>query len=419
MDCIRAYKFRIYPDAKRQREIDEMLVLAQRLYNKVLERAKEAYEKDRNSKIDMSTLNRYMNNAIEEDKGFLKLYSQTRQGVFIRLQRAFQNFFRRVNEKKEGKKVKVGFPRFKSIDRYKSIKYPQYNGSFSIEKEKNVTMLRVSRIGRMKMDMHRSMEGNLKTLTIKKEAGNYYAIFTTIKEVEPPIIKDVNPVGIDMGINSFVALSDGTKIEKPKFAKKAEKRIAKWQRIIARRQKCSKRRAKAKLKLQSKWEHVANQSNDFAHKLSAKLVNSGHTSFAVEKLDINNMVKNHMLAQSIYNASWNKFVQLLSYKAASAGMKVAEVDARNTTQECSNCHHMKTGSERLGLEDRIYHCSVCGLAIDRDINASINVLARARAGLARSNAQGDAASAVQHAPKNRIGELRTYPASAGEAPTFR
>jgi len=263
MDLTRAYVFRLYPDTKRQKEIDERLLLAQRLYNTILEKAKSEYEKNKIANIGESTLNKYMKEAMNENKDFLKLYSQTKQDVFIRLLKAFRNFFRRREEKKAGKKINAGFPRFKSIDRYKSITYPQNNGSFSIDKERKVYMLRVSGIGRMRIELHRSIEGKVKTLTIKKKAGEYFAIFTTVKEAQVQEVADTNPVGIDMGLHSFVALSDGTKIEKPNFAKKSAKHIAKWQRIVARRTKWegkklakeqSKKRDKARQKLRSKWD---------------------------------------------------------------------------------------------------------------------------------------------------------------------
>ncbi|MCL5412959.1 MAG: transposase, partial [Candidatus Marsarchaeota archaeon] len=184
--------------------------------------------------------------------------------------------------------------------------------------------------------------------------------------------------------------------------------IARWQRIVARRKKGSNRREMEKEMLSKKWEHTTNQSDDFAHKLSDKLVNSGYTSFAVEDLHIQNMVKNHRLAQSIHNASWNRFINMLSYKAESAGMKVIKVDPRDTTQECSNCHYIKKGARRLTLEDRTYLCNVCGITLDRDINASINILHRATAlGQRESHAQGDMASAIQQESKSRIEELRT------------
>jgi len=367
-----------------------------------------------------------MNEAINENKDFLKLYSQTRQDIFVRLQRAYQNFFRRCKEKKAGKKVKAGFPRFKSIDRYKSIAYPQDNGSFRIERIKKEDRLIVSRIGTMKIELHRPIEGKIKTLTIKKRAGEYYAIFTTVNEITVPEVADTNPVGIDMGLNSFVALSDGTKIEKPKFARQSAKHIARWQRKLARRTKWagnekakeqSKNREKVKAGLQKEWEHVASQSDDFAHKLSNKLVNLGHTSFAVEKLQIQNMVKNHNLAQAIYNASWNKFIQMLSYKAESAGLRVFAVDPKDTTQECSKCHNVKEGKDKLTLNDRIYHCNVCGLTMDRDINASINILKRATVGQTGSNASGDVASTIQQVSQvvSMNQEHTLQPMVAGEA----
>ena len=410
MELTRAYKFRIYPDAKRQKEIDERLILAQQFYNKILEKSIASYRNGK-TKPTMAQFNKFAREIIQEDKRYLKLYSQTRCEIEFRLLRAYQNFFRRI---KEGNR-RAGFPRFRSKDRYKSITYPQDNGSFSIRKDR----LRVSRIGTMRIELHRKVEGTIKTLAIKREGGNYYAVFTAINDIKVPEVKNINPVGIDLGLDSFVAMSDGTKIEKPKFAKKAEKHIARWQRIVAKRHKGSKRRGSAKLKLQKKWEDVVNQSNDFAHKLSMKLVNSGYTSFAVEDLHIQNMVKNHRLAQSIQNASWNRFINMLSYKAESAGMKVIKVDSRDTTQECSNCHHIKKGNERLTLEDRIYHCNICSLTMDRDINASINILHRATTlGQRGSHAQGDMTSAVQQAPKSRIEELRTYSANAEEAPTF-
>ncbi|MEM3487340.1 MAG: transposase, partial [Conexivisphaerales archaeon] len=124
-------------------------------------------------------------------------------------------------------------------------------------------------------------------------------------------MEDTNPVGMDLGLNSFIALSDGTKIQKPKFMREKRKRIARWQRIIARRKRGSKRREKVKERLQIIYEHSTNQSNDFLYKLSLMLVNSVYTSFVVDDLHIQNMLKDHKLAGSIQDASWNRFIQLL------------------------------------------------------------------------------------------------------------
>ena len=411
MDSTIAYKFRIYPDPKRQSEIDERIALSQKLYNKILEKAKASYEKDKNSKINKQTFNRYMKDAIAENKDILKIYSQSRQDIFIRVQKAYQNFFRRAKAKKSGAKQKAGFPRFKSRDRYNSITYPQNNGSFSIEKERKTNMLRVSRIGRMRIELHRQMEGRIKTMTIKREGKEYYAIFTVELAINPPKVEDTNPVGIDMGLNNFVALSDGTTLKKPKFFKKKEKRIARWQKIVARRDKKSKRRQKAKEKLQKEWNDVTRQSDDFMHKLSDHLVKSRYTSFAVEALNIQNMEKNHRLAQSIQSASWNRFIQMLSYKAESAGMEVIEVNPQYTMQDCSSCGNRKS----VDLGEKTYICNRCELHIDRDVNASINILKRGRAGLARTYAQGYNCLYDAKGIASSVEELRTYPAIAGEA----
>jgi putative transposase len=386
-DAMRAYKFRIYPDAKRQSEIDLQLILSKNLYNKLLERAIEAYLKDKKSKLNMSSLNKILKEVISENQDYLKIYSQTRQNIFIRLQKSYQNFFRRCKEKKSGKKQNVGFPRFKSRDRYYSIVYPQDNGAFSIDKD----MLRVSRIGRMKIEQHRQIEGIVKTMTIKREAGKYYAIFTAIKDITPPRIKDTNPVGIDMGLKTFAVLSDGMKIPKPNFKKDAQKGIAKWQRIVAKKKKGSKNRQKAKLHLQKEYQIATNQQNDYLHKITNELVNSGYTSFAMEKLAIQNMVKNHNLANAISGASWFKFKELLSYKAESAGLKVTEVNARNTSTTCSQCGN----TQEMPLSKRTYNCNQCGMKKDRDTNAAINILNRAREGHPRRNASGDATSTYQ------------------------
>ena len=189
----------------------------------------------------MSQFNRLVKEIIQEDKRDLKLYSQTRCEIELRLLKAYQNFFRRI---KEGNR-KAGFPRFRSRDRYKSITYPQDNGSFSIRKDR----LRVSRIGTMPIELHRKREGAIKTLSIKREGKSYYAVFTTITNAKIPKVEDTDPVGIDLGSDSFIALSDGTKIEKPRFMQQNRKRIAYWQRIVARGNKGSRRRQRAKAHL--------------------------------------------------------------------------------------------------------------------------------------------------------------------------
>ena len=430
MELTRAYKFRIYPDTKRQSEIDERLILAQKFYNKLLEKSIESYQTGK-AKVSMMQFNKFVKEIIKEDNKYLELYSQTRCEIEYRLLKAYSKFF---DGCKEGNR-KAGFPRFKSRDRYKSLTYPQDNGSFSTEKIKKEDRLRVSRIGTMKIELHRPIEGKIKTLSIKREAGKYYAIFTTSTETAIPKIKDTAPVGIDMGLNKFAMLSDFTKIEKPKFARKKERKIAHWQRVIAKKDEVAKRqkrdkytrnRRKAVIRLQDAWNDVNNQNNDFVQKTTTNLVDSGeYTSFKMEALHPQNMMKNHKLARSIGEASWSKFRQILSYKAESAGMNVNLVGPTDTTQECSICHNVKKGGEKLSLKDRIYQCYACGLRMDRDLNSArvINyrpILEKAREGHSRRNASGGVVPTFQRGMQTTpMNQEHTLPRlDAGEAHTL-
>lgn len=394
VETARAYRYRLYPDSKRQKEIGEQIELTRLLYNKLLEKAKAEYQKTKSFEIKKSTFNRLLKEAITENNEYNRLYSQTRQNVFVRLQRAYQNFFRRVKERKAGKKVKVGFPRFKARDRYNSLTYPQFG--FSLGRN----MLRLTKIGGVRIELHRPIEGMTKTLTIKREAGQYFAVFSTISEMEPPKVKDANPVGIDMGLETFATISDGRKITKPNFAKMNERHIAKWQRIVARRKKGSHRRDKAKLKLERQWQNVTNQSNDFIFKAVDDLIDSGYTSFAVEGLHIQNMLQNHRLARSIQSASWSRFIQVLSYKAEEAGMRVTVVNPTDTSQTCNECGQ----KHAMFLSDRTFNCD-CGYSADRDINAARNILVRATAGHAGSHARGDLTSTLSER-NGQVGSLK-------------
>ena len=414
METIRAYKFRIYPDAKRQWEINNAVSLSQKLYNLLLEKTIEAHKKNPSSKISQKTINQFLNEIIKEDKTYLQLYAHVRVDIRNKLLRTYQNFFRRCKERKQGRKVKVGFPRFKSNDKYNSITHLENNGSFGIEKSGRKNMLRISKIGRVQIEQHRQIDGRIKTLTIKKEGKDYYAIFTAEQTASPATLKDTNPIGIDLGLNNFIAMSDGTTIQKPKFYKKHEKRIKWWQRSLSRRKKGSKRREKAKRHLQNEWNEATRASDDFMHKLSNRLVRQGYTSFATENLNIQNMQKNHRLAQSIANASWSRFVNYLSCKAESAGMEVTEVPSRDTTRMCSSCGTKK----EMPLKEREYVCGNCGLHMDSDINAAINILNRATLEQRERCAQGDAGQYSATGAANSVEELRTYPAIAGEAPNL-
>ena len=399
MDTRRGYNYRIYPSKRQLDKLSTQLGLCKEVYNRLLEDCIEEYKKDKNFKINRSSLNLLLKKLKKEDPRLNGVYSQALQNVFDRVLKAYQNFFRRV---KEGNQ-KAGFPKFKQ--QYRSITYPQDNGSFRL-KDKN--KLLVSKIGEMPIVLHREMEGKTKTLTIERNQINqWFAVFSVEKEVAAVAAPtEQKEVGIDRGLISLVAMSDGTKVAAPRFLRKSEEKLKLRQSQLSRKKKGSKNRRKAKKRLAKLHVKVTSQREDFLHKLALMLVRN-YTFIAVEKLLVDNMKRNHSFAKSISDASWSKFLQMLKYKAESAGISVKEAEPMYTSQECSDCGSCLIEEERLDLSERTFRCPKCGLELDRDTNAAINILKRARAGLARSNARGDEASVSEKAEASIVGEAGT------------
>jgi putative transposase len=280
----------------------------------------------------------------------------------LRVDKAFQNFFRRI---KSGEKP--GYPRFKGYGWYDSFTYPQ-SGFYLSENRKGNQWLRLSKIGSIKVRLHRAIQGRIKTRTIKRELNRWHVCFSC--EVEPEILQIAGKsVGVDVGIEKFAALSDSSIIENPKYLLQSEAKLKHEQRCLSRKKKGSNSRKKQRNKLAKLYQKIRNQRNDFLHKESHKLVEN-YDVIVFEDLRIKNMVKNHYLAKSISDASWGKFIEYVSYKAASAGKKVVFVNLRSTSQICSGCGKMVKKS----LSVRIHKCPYCGLILDRDINAAINIL---------------------------------------------
>ena len=231
--------------------------------------------------------------------------------------------------------------------------------------------LRLSKIGDVKIKLHRPIEGKIKRLTIRRTStGKWFACFSV--EVDDPIKppwKDGSMAGIDVGLESFATLSNGEKIDNPRFFRSEEKALAKAHRRLSKCEKGTPERRKALKVVQRIHERIANRRYDFAHQISNQLV-SKYGLIAFEDLSIKNMLKNHNLVKSISDAAWKMLVTTTSYKAESAGSKVVLVDPRNTSQLCSRCGLKVPKS----LSDRFHECPQCGLVMDRDENAAINIL---------------------------------------------
>lgn len=355
----KAYKFRLYPTKEQQVQIQFTLERCRLLYNRLLEERRIAYETNK------TTLNYYdQANTFNERKKHIpvlkQVHSQVLQDVAKRLDKAFQAFFRRV---KSGETP--GYPRFKSVGRYDSFTYPQ--GGYLL----NGNKLKLSKIGEVKIKLHRQPQGEIKTCTIIVKNGKYYTCLSC--ETEPmPLPACDDAVGIDLGVKHLAITSDEEFYEHPKFFRESERKLKRKQRVVSRKKKGSNRRRKAIRELAKLHEHIANQRKDNAHKVSRKLVNQ-YGLIAFENLNVQGMVKNHHLAKSIADASWNQLVQYTTYKAEEAGRRVVLVDPKNTSQLCSNCGEVVPKK----LSERIHRCEHCGYVQDRDINAAKNILKRA------------------------------------------
>jgi putative transposase len=355
---MRAYKFRLYPSKTQEKELNTHLWLSKEQWNEMLELVKELY-KNHGKFPTKRTLMEFVKHS--------GLYSQTAQAVANRLNDALW--------KKIGQKA--GFPRFKSFDRMKSLNYPQFG--FSLGKK-----LKVTPFGEISIKKHRDIKGVIKTLTLKRAAsGKWFAIFCVQEEKRPPKENKGEKVGIDLGLTNFAAFSNGKVIENPRHFRKHEERLALLQRNLSKHKKGSRNKKRAKLKVAVEHERISNSRSDFHHKLSHELVNT-YSLIALEALKSKEMAERNF-GKSINDAGWNKFANMLVYKAEGAGCEVVFVNPRNTTKECSCCGAVVEKT----LSDRTHTCPFCGLRIDRDLNAARNILTRATAGTAGSNASGD------------------------------
>ena len=376
----KTYKYRLYPTRNQQEILERHLSFCRWLYNLFLEEKRTSYEKDK-TRITCFDQIKEIPKLKKEKPGLKKVYSQTLQDVVRRLDKSFQNFFRRIKENKNGKKQKVGYPRFKGYWRYDTLIYPQ--SGFKLKDNK----LNLSKIGFLRIKLHREIEGTPKTLTIRRTNTNkWYVCFAVEINKALPEKKEIKQViGIDVGLDSFLTTNQGEKVNNPRYLIQSKEKLSQIQRWHSRKKLKSSNRSKSRLRLAKLHEKITNQRQDFLHKLSNRLIKSFQL-IAFEKLDINGMLKNRYLARSISDASWNKFLQMLSYKAAEAGARAVGVNPKNTSQTCSGCNHLV----KKTLSQKRHKCPNCGLTIDRDVNAARNILnlALTTVGTTGSNACG-------------------------------
>jgi len=355
---LKAYKFRIYPTSKQTHIMNMWLEECRWLYNYFLEQRKKCWEIE-NKSLSYYAQNSFLVETKELRSSLKNIHSQVLQDVLVRLDLSFKAFFRRI---KAGDKP--GYPRFKGFNRYHSFSFPQFG--FKITEQG----LKLSKIGTIKIKLHRNITGQIKTCCIKKSTtGKWYVTFSCIVE-KNPLLKTGRSVGIDVGLESFATLSDGVKIDNPRFFKHEEKSLAKAQRKFSKLNKGTPERAKARKVVAKIHERISNKRNNFAHQQSNSIVKSFDT-ICMEDLSINEMVHTHTcINKSISDVAWGQFTRLIAYKAECADKRLILVNPAYTSQICSSCGHKVLKK----LSDRTHNCPCCGLSLDRDHNAAINIL---------------------------------------------
>jgi putative transposase len=361
------YRYRIFPSKAQTTRLNTTLALCRELYNAALQERRDAWRLNHKS-INFRSQSDQLP-GIKRDRPELgDVYAQVLQDVLHRVDKAFQNFFRRVRERKS----KTGFPRFRPQSRYDSLTYPQSGFALSGE-------LKLSKIGDMRINLHRPIEGKVKTLTITRSATEkWFACFSV--EIEPmPVTTNGPAVGVDVGLTHFATLSTGEQIPNPRFFREGQSALTKAQRKLSAAKKGTRERGARRKVVARVHERIKYRRSSFAHQLSRYLVNR-FGLIVFEDLGIAGMVKNHRLAKSISDAAWNQLFQYTSYKAENAGGMCKQIDPRNTSRLTACCGELV----EMALDDRVIHCPKCHSTTDRDWNASLNILSRGLAALALS-----------------------------------
>jgi putative transposase len=360
----KTFRYRLYPTPAQETALEHTLDECRWLYNRLLEERKLAWDETETS-VSLFQQHERIPVLKAEHPGLADVHSQVLQNVAVRIDLAFEAFFRRV---KAGEMP--GYPRFRGRGWYDSLCYPQAGRKGGYWLTDDGQHVHLSKIGDVAIQLHRPLEGSVKTCCVRRTATDKWFVTFSCTVEDGPLPVSAEAVGLDVGLASFATLSTGKKIANPRFFRKDQQALARVQRRLCRRQKGTPAWRKARRAVAHVHERIANQRKDFAHQQSRRLVDQFGV-VAVEDLSVNQMVHNHCLAKSISDAAWASFTDYLTYKAASAGRRVVKVNPAYTSQDCSRCHHR----QKLTLVERVYRCPCCDLEMDRDHNAALNILA--------------------------------------------
>ena len=358
---LKAYKYRLYPTKQQEEYFTNCFGCARFIYNQMLSDKIDHYKETK--EMLKNTPAQY-----KKEFPFLKeVDSLALANAQQNLERAYKNFFRDKS---------VGFPKFKSKHKSRaSYITNNQGGNIRIEDGK----IKLPKIGFVELRQHRTFDGKIKSCTISMNKSGKYFISILVESEDEVITMAERKIGIDLGISDFAVttndLGESRKYENPKHLYKSEKKLKKAQCSLSRKQKGGKNQNKARLVVAKKHEKIANQRKDFLHKLTKQITDENQV-IVIETLSSKNLMKNHKLAKSIGDAGWHEFVRQLGYKAEQKGRTIIKADRfYPSSQICSSCGH-RDGKKALHVRE--WDCPSCGEHLDRDINASKNLLALAK-----------------------------------------
>ena len=357
---LKAYKYRIYPNEEQINYLQKTFGCTRFIYNQMLADRIKSYEE--NKDLDIKIIKYPTPAQYKKEYEWLKeVDSLALANAQMNLDKAYKNFFRDKS---------VGFPKFKSKkDNHKSYTTNNQNGTIYIENNR----IKIPKLKSMiKIKQHREFVGLIKSCTISQNPSGKYYISMLVDTENIQLPKLDTKVGIDLGIKEFAITSDGEMFSNPKWLNKSEKRLRKLQKDLSRKQKGSNNRRKDRLKVAKLHEKISNQRKDYLHKISHYIISENQV-IVIEDLKVSNMIKNHKLAKSIADVSWSEFRRQLEYKSEWYGRELIIAPSNYaSSQLCSNCGNKS--SQTKDLSCRTYICPVCGMIMDRDINASKNLL---------------------------------------------
>lgn len=356
----KTYKFKAKASKATEKNALDWIFMCQQVYNTCLDQRNFLWNQRKQylSGYDQSS---FLPELKKDFPEFKNVNAQVLQQVIERVDKSYKLFFSNL----KSKNGRAGKPKFKSKSKYKS--FTLKSNGWRLDGRN----LYIKNVGVFKLYLSREILGDIKQITVKRDSCGDWIVFFACDNVPKPEYKtfEKDAIGIDVGVSSFLTDSDSNKVDNPKFFVNSQKALKKKQRKLSRRKKGSARRNKARKLVAKQHRKIARQRLDF-HFKTAKTYVEKHGLVAVEKLNVSSMIKENNLSKHINDAGWAGFREILKFKCEEQERVFIEVNPAYTSQKCSQCEIIV----KKDLSERIHNCKSCGLALDRDHNAAINVL---------------------------------------------